>query len=170
MHFLGTRFLTYISHTHILTAIPLRADASSLVLRSKWESQLFFTGPSSCLGQHNLLKLNMPSIQVRTFFPMHSLPRIFCLYLWLKIFSIQDRRSLGHRHVLLQLLISILFCSPFERISSCANIYSRKSLPFCRRARGQELCTLHLCYERYAWICNYSHVLTLIFSSLTFSC
>lgn len=167
MHFLGNRFLTYISHTHILIAIPLRADASSLVLRSKWESQLFFTGLSSCLGQHNLLKLNMPSIQGRTLLPMHSLPRIFCLFLWLKIFSIQDRRSLGHSHVLPQLLISILFCNPFEQISSCANIYSYNSLPFCSRARGQELCTIHLCDERYAWICNYSPVLTLIFSSLT---
>lgn len=148
MYFLGTRFLTFISHTHILIAIPLRADASNLVLRSKWESQLFFTGPNSCLGQYNLLKLNMPSMQVRTLLPMHSLPRIFCLFLWLKIFSVQDTRSLGHSCALPQLLISILFCTSFEQISSCASIYTYNSLPFCSRARGQELCTIDLCYQR----------------------
>lgn len=76
----------------------------------------------------------------------------------LKFSVIQDMRSLGH--VLPQLLISILFCNPFEQISSCANIYSCNSLPFCSRARGQELCTIHLCYERYAWICSYCHMLT----------
>lgn len=153
MHFLGTRFLTYTSHTHVLTAIPLRTDASSLVLRSKWESQLFFTGPSSCSGQHNLLKLNTPNIQVRIWLLMHSLPRILFVS-DLKFSVIQDMRSLGHSHVLPQLLISILFCNHFEQISSCANIYSCNSLAFCSRARGQEPCTIHLCYERYAWICS----------------
>lgn len=72
----------------------------------------------------------------------------------LKFSVIQDMRSLGHSHVLPQLLISILFCNHFEQISSCANIYSCNSLAFCSRARGQEPCTIHLCYERYAWICS----------------
>lgn len=67
-----------------------------------------------------------------------------------------------------QLLLLILFRSPFEQISSCATL---NSLSPCARARGQELCTVHLYWERSAWTGNLSDLPTLIFPPFqTFSC
>lgn len=80
MHFSGISLLTYISNcTCILVAILLRTNVLSSLPRRKQEPQLFFNGPQQLLGQHNLLMLNMPSVQDRPCSPCILFPE-FSVY------------------------------------------------------------------------------------------
>lgn len=70
---------------------------------------------------------------------MHSLSRIFCLFLRLKTVSIQGRSfSLGLSNFLPQLLPSILLCKKTLNRFPAVPIPTLNSLPSCSRATGQE--------------------------------